>query len=266
MFSIVKWELQSRKWSIVWWIVGITAFITLNLSVYPSFRDQADQLNQTFNQMPQSVRDLFSDTGDFLSPVGYLSSQIFYLLLPLLFSFLSVGLGASLIAREEQRHTIELLLSRPISRGKLLFGKALAGVAVTSVVALVVGLVSMLEVALIHFKGVHTIDVLLVTLLSMLLSLLFGAIAFTLTSMGAVGRGASIGIAALFGIGGYVISSLDNTVAWLRVPAKLFPYHYFKPGTVLEGHFAIKPTLAFAGIIIVLAIIAWVAFRRRDIN
>ena len=266
MFSIIKWELRSRRWSILWWIVGIAAFISLNLSVYPSFRDQAAQLNQTFNQMPQSVRDLFSDTGDFLSPSGYLSSQIFYLLLPMMFSFLTVNLGASLIAREEQNGTLELLLSRPISRGKLLAGKALAGLSIALIVATVVGLISMAEVALIKFDGISSLYVFITTLLCMLLALLFGAIAFALTGMGALGRGASIGVAALFGLGGYVVSSLDGTVTWLRTPAKLLPYHYFTPGQVVEGHLSVVPNIIFGAIILGLVGVAWMAFRRRDIE
>lgn len=266
MWPVIKWEIRSRRWSILWWIIGIAAFVTINLAVYPSFRDQAAELDKTFSQMPQSVRDLFSDTGEFLSPTGYLSSQIFYLMLPMLFSFLTIGLGASLIAREEQRKTIELLLSRPISRGKLLLGKALAGLAVSLVIGLATALICILEVQIIGFEGVSIWGVLAATGLSLLLALLFGAITFTLTSMGAAGRGASIGVAALIAIGSYVISSLDETVKWLQTPAKALPYHYYKPGNILEGIYQPWPIVIFGVIILTLVFVSWIAFRRRDID
>gem|GEM_PF-436964 len=266
MMSIIKWEIRSQRWSILWWIIGIAVFITINLWVYPSFRDQADQLNQSFNQIPESMRNMLSDTGEFLSPVGYLSGQVFYLMLPMIFSVLTIGLGASLIAREEQQKTIELLLARPISRGKLLLGKALAGLSIATGIGVVTGLVCMLEAAIIKFEGVSIFDVFIATMVSLILSILFGMIAFTFTSMGAFGRGASIAIASTFALGGYIISSLDKTVTWLQEPAKAFPYHYFKPAQTLEGNGIGYAPLTFLAIILVLTFVSWIIFRRRDIE
>lgn len=209
---------------------------------------------------------MFSDTGDFLSPIGYLSSQVFYLMLPMLFSFLTISLGSSLIAREEQQKTIELLLARPISRGKLLLGKALAGLSIATIVGLATGLVCVLEVAIIKFEGVSIFGVFMATIISLVLSLLFGVIAFTFTSMGAFGRGASIAIASLFALGGYIISSLDKTVTWLQEPAKVFPYHYFKPAQALGGNSVGYAPLIFIAIILALTFVSWIIFRRRDIE
>ena len=266
MLSVIKWEVRARRWSILWWIVGVSAFISITMFVYPSFRNQAAQYNEMFKSIPASTRNLLSDTGDFMSPSGYLSSEIFYLMLPMLFSFLCVGLGSSLIAREEQSKTIELLLSRPISRGKLLMGKATAGLVVALSVGLAVGIIGSIEVAVVKFAGISTVGVMLATMFSLLMCLLFGAIAFALTAMGAFGRGASIGIASLVAVAGYVISSLDKTVTWLQTPAKLFPYHYYKPAQFLEGHYNFGPALAFSAIIGALLLLSYVSFRRRDIE
>lgn len=266
LLTVIKWELRSRRWSIIWWIIGIALFVSINISVYPTFRDQSAQLNESLNQLPESMRQMFSDTGDFMSPVGFLSSQVFYLMLPLLFCFLTIGLGSSLIAREEQRKTIELLLARPISRGKLLLGKALSGLTISAIISTVVGIICMIEVAAIGFDGVSIMGVFLATMMAMLFGLLFGAIAFMLTGMGAFGRGASIAVASLLALGGYVISSLEVTVKWLQGPSKLLPYHYFKPGKILEGHFPVAVAAVFVVVILAAILVAWISFRRRDIE
>jgi ABC-2 type transport system permease protein len=266
MWSVIKWEIRSRRWSVLWWTVGIMAFNAINISVYPSFRDQAAQYDQIFSQMPQAMRNMFSDTGEFMSPVGYLSSQIFYMLLPLLLSILCIGLGSSLIAREEQNKTIELLLSRPISRGKLLLGKLLAGFGITLVVGTAAGILTATMVSLVGFDGITFASVVATTMYTMLLCILFGMVAFALTATGTLGRCASIAIASLVAVTGYVITSLDKTVDWLRFPAKLFPYHYFKPAEFLSGNYNLKPAACFAAVIIGLVVASWVAFRRRDIE
>lgn len=264
--TLVRWEIRHRRWSIVWWIIGIGAFMTLTLSVYPTFRDQAAALNSTFNNLPESAKALFTDTADLFSPVGYLSSQIYYLMLPLLFSFLSIGLGASLIAREEQSHTIELLLSRPVSRVKLLFGKAGAGTFVLLFVATVTAILGAVEVKIIGFSGIHALDIFYVTMVCAALALLFGAVAFTLTAIGRFGRGAAIGVSSLLALGGYIISSLDTTVTWLQLPAQLLPFHYYKPAEIMNGQASIWPALIYLLISGLLLTLSWIIFRRRDID
>lgn len=266
LWSIVWWELRSRRWGLVWWVVGIAAFISINILVYPSFRDQADQLNAVFANMPEAARNLFSDTGEFMSPVGYLSSQVFYLMLPLLFSFLTISMGASLIAREERDKTIELLLSRPVSRGTLLFGKALAGLAAALLVGVAVALLCSIEVSLVGFAGISARWVFAATLFALLISVLFGAIAFCLTALSAVGRRASLAVAALFGLSGYIVGSLDGVVTSLQGVTKLFPYHYYQPADVLRGTLPWRVMVVFVAIIVLLALLGWLGFRRRDIE
>lgn len=265
MKPVVKWELWQRRWSICWWCVGIMAFVGLELGVYSSIRSQAAQLNQALERLPSSVRALMGGTTDLFSPIGYLNSRLFYLLLPLLLSILVIGLGSSLIAREESDTTIELLLSRPISRGKLLLAKALAGLVVMGTVVTVSTLSILGLVKLVNID-VPLAHVVFAALMASLLAMIFGSLAFFMSALGAAGRGASIGIACLIGLGSYIISSLEPNVHWLSWPAKLLPYHYYNPTKVLGGSYTWAVAAVFAIIIMGLGIISWLVFRRRDIS
>ncbi|MBI2008874.1 ABC transporter permease subunit [Candidatus Saccharibacteria bacterium] len=265
MKHIIRWNFWQRRWSVFWWCLGITAFVSLELGVYPSVKSQAAQLNEALSHLPESVRALIGGSSDLFSPVGYLNSRLFYLLLPLLLSILIIGLGSSLIAREETDGTIELLLGRPVSRGKLLLAKALAGLLVSAVVVLV----SAISItALVKLVGlvVPLPRILFAVLLAALLALFFGMIAFCLAAMGAAGRGASIGVASLVGLGSYIIASLESVVDWLSWPAKILPYHYYNPTEVLNGFYAWKVASIFTIAILILGVISWLSFRRRDIN
>ncbi len=263
MKSAVKWTLWQRRWSIVWWGAGLIAFITLELSVYPAIKSQAKQLNQALHQLPDTVRSLFG-AQDLFSPVGYLNSRIFYLLLPLMLSILAIGLGSSLIAREESEGTLELLLSRPISRGKLLLSKALAGLLVILVVA---GIATLALLILVKAVGlaVPLPLVAFAALQATSLAILFGALALAIASFGRLGRGASIGIASLIGLGSYIVASLESNVHWLETPAKALPYHYYNPISVLYGSYTWMVTAVFLLISVALVLISWLAFRRRDV-
>lgn len=264
MMSVIKWELWQRRWSIMWWSFGIAFFIIINLAFYPSFRDQADQLAAAFDNIPKSAMALLSDAGDFFSPVGYLSSQIFYLMLPMLIGILSISLGSSLLGREEKEGTIELLLSRPISRTRLLTGKALAGLIIVGIGGLVAALSTTILAKLVDLK-VGSLEILLATLVTMLLALSFGAVAFLLTATGRA-RAASIGLATLFSLGGYIIASLQSAADWLKWPAKVFPFNYYKPAEILAGTYNWSNLLFVIGVIIGCGLLSIIIFRRRDIT
>lgn len=265
MKPLVKWTLWRRRWFSLWWYFAIFAFVALVMAFYPPFRDQAAQFDQQFTQqIPEGAKAFISDTQDFLSPIGYLSSQIYYIMLPMLLSILSITLGSSLIAREEREGTIELLLSRPLSRSTLLAGKVVVG----TIIVIGGAIVSFLTtVILAHFVklnvGVWPIAV--ATISCTLLALAFGAIAFAITMTGRA-RVASVGIATLIALGGYIISSLAEVATWLKWPSKLMPFHYYHPADMLAGTYRVMDFAVFIGIIIVCAIFSWVAFRGRDIG
>jgi hypothetical protein len=69
-----------------------------------------------------------------------------------------------------------------------------------------------------------------------MLVMTFGALAFLLTATGR-GRAAALGIAVVYGFGGYLVSSLASSVEWLKHPALLFPYHYYRTADILAGKF-----------------------------
>jgi len=266
MKDLIRWGLRQRKWYIFWWTFGIVAFIALELAFYPSFKDQAAQLDQTFKNMPDSVKALIGDvSGNYFSAQNYLNSRVFYLVIPMLFAVLMISLGSSLLAREEQDGTLELLLARPISRGKIILGKALSGIYITGIVA-VAGLV----VCILLSKAVglpnSVAEVTMAMLLSYLMCMVFGAFAFMLTSLGHAVRGLAIGLTTFFFVSSYVLTGLVATIDWLKWPARLLPYYYFEPQKMLNGNYTWSTLLGYTVAIVVFGIIAFVGFRRRDIG
>lgn len=265
LFAIVRWTLWQRRWSTFWWSVGSAAFIALVIIAYPPFRDQAAALNQSLDQLPQAVKSLVSDSNDFLSPVGYMSSNAYYLVLPILLGILAISLGSKLIAQDEQDHTIELLLSRPVSRGTLLAGRGVAGLVILGVVTGVTLAATLAFAALIDL-GISFIDLTVVTLVTLLIALLFGMATFTLSALGKFGRTAGIGISTLLLVASYLFTSLSGTVHWLRWPAKLLPYNYFHPSEIMTGTIHWTEMGAMVTAVGLLSLIAYIGFRRRDIN
>lgn len=264
MKSIIVWTLSQRKASTLWWIVGMVVFIFIGMIFYPSFKDSAPQFEQSFSELPDAAVELFGGSTDFFSPVGYANSQIYFISLPLLLGILAISLGSKVVAKEEADKTIEGLLSRPVSRTKLLLAKAIAATIILALVSKVTA-VSMIIMSAIVDLDISTANLIVVSFVCFLLTLSFGAIAFLFTTIGRASSMA-LGVATLIAFGGYLIDSLAGTVTWLQVPAKLFPFHYYQSEAALNGEYNWWNTLYFVGLIAVSAVISWLAFRRRDLK
>jgi ABC-2 type transport system permease protein len=262
MRSVIRWTLWQRRWSIFWWSFGVAMLVLFTMAFYPTIHDQAAQLNQSL-KLGSSTEALFGGT-DFFSPLGYLNSQIMYFTLPLILAILSIGLGTSLIGREESSGSIESLLARPISRGKLITAKALSGISITLIVTLIVSLITILMCKIVNL-GVPYGNIAAACFACFMLVITFGALAFLLTATGR-GRAAALGIAVVYGFGGYLVSSLASSVEWLKHPALLFPYHYYRTADILAGKFAWSSIAFFAIFTLACGLLAWLSFRRRDLS
>lgn len=263
MWPIIKWTLWQRRWVMLWWCIGIISLIVLTLALYPIIRDQASQLNKSFSGLPSSTLALFGGT-DFFSPIGYLNSQLIYLTLPLILTILGLGLGSSLIGKEEADGTIETILSRPISRTKLLASKAIAGTLNIFIVTFIALIITILLADLVNM-GIPLGNISLAFMESFLLILTFSSVAFLLSASGR-GRVAALGISVAYAMGGYIVGSLATTVHWLKGPSLIFAYHYYRSAEILEGNFRWSSIIFYTALIISCFILSLVVFRSRDLE
>ena len=99
----------------------------LMVAVYPSVRDNP-ALNKMVESYPEALKasSAFGGNVDYASGAGYLSSELFSFMVPLLLLVAAIGAGARATAGEEERGTLDLLLANPISRRRLVLEKLAA--------------------------------------------------------------------------------------------------------------------------------------------
>lgn len=269
MMNVILWEIKQRRKAIFWWTVGSIILTLIILALFPSIRDKAAEMNQVINQLPKELRGLKTggannvDVGD---PAQFLNSQLFYATLPILWIILAITRGGSILGRDEQSHTLELLLARPISRGKLLAAKAIA---LMVEFALVTGVTGLLIALLCPMFDLHIASSMLIltTAFTSIFSLSYGYIAFALQAASTLTKRAASAIAVALGFGGYILASLSSLTDWLKYPVKFVPYHYFDPLKILNGDHASYGLLAYLfTVFIVGSVVAYFGFRRRDIE
>jgi len=216
--------LRERRRSLLWWVLGLAALIALNIAFYPSVRDD-EALSDYAKDLPESVRALFAGGElDLTSPAGYLNSQIFALMAPLILLIFTIGAGAGAVAGEEERGTLDLLLAHPVRRRDYVVQHFLALAALVGALTLVL----LATVAL----GSWLVDLeigfgrLLAASVGVgLLALLFGAIAL---AAGAIrpGRARAIAAAAGLAVAAWIFDGLAQAVDVLEAWRPLSPYYH----------------------------------------
>lgn len=264
MIPVITWELRRRRMFTFWWTVGISSLIAMTVLAYKAIGHDAKQLNSAFDSLTTSAGGFFGGS-DFFSPIGYLSSQIYYILLPILVIIMVTTLASSLMNRDENDNTVEYTLARAITRNQLLLAKTIAALIITVVICGLTYLVTLLcvHVADISISQPH----LLVThLLAFAFSASFGVIAFALMAVSQFTRKFAVAVAIVLALGGYVVSSLAGLVHNLKDIAKLMPYHYYDTVGLLGGHIERGLIVYLVGTLIVAVILATVGYSRRDIG
>ena len=257
-------SLRDLRRSFAWWAIGLAGYVALIASVYPTIRDNPD-LNELVESYPEALKAFIAFGGqfDFTSAAGYLGSELFSFMMPALFLVASVGHGAGTLAGEEERGTIDLLLSAPLSRTRIALEKLaamcveLVGLGVVLWLALWLGArVFSMEVSGAHLAAATTVLV--------VLALAYGSIAFMLAA-GTGRKTLAIGVTVALAVGAYLVNSLASLVDVLEPFQKATPfYHYAAADPLHEG---IDPwhTLFLVVVAALAAAVGVLLFERRDL-
>ena len=206
--------VRDRKRALIGWSLGFVAYIGIIAASFPSL-EGSDELDKAVEDYPEALKKLFGISGiDLTSVPGYLDSQLFNLMLPLLALVLAIGSGSRTIAGEEEAGRLELLFAYPVRRRD---GVVMKGIAVAVEIA-IVGVVSFLAIVGLGAAVdlVPGLERLAGALLAMgLLALLHGWLALT---VGAARPGRSLAISVPAGLAafGYLVNGLYAQAAWLE--------------------------------------------------
>ena len=254
--------LRDQRKSLMFWGTGVAVLALLTVLFYPSIRD-AEELNELFSDSDALARVFAGGVTDITSPEGFLNSQLYALLVPILFLVFAIGQGSGAIAGEEERGTLDILLSYPTTRLRVLTQKFAAMVVAISVLAFVLWLSVVVGAAIVSME-LSLLRSVEVTLSGMLLGVVFGALALMLGS--AIGkRGLSVGVTGAFAVTAYFIYALAPLVEGLEPAEKLSPFYYYIGADPLTNGLDPVHVAVLIAVSAILLAVAMVTFERRDL-
>jgi len=263
--SIFVKAVRDRRRMLLWWALGMLGTAFMLASFYPTIRATGDDLNTYIENLPEAIRALvLAGGGDFTSGPGYLNSELFSFMLPVLVLIFSVGVGAGVLAGEEREGRLELVVASPVSRRRVVLQKlaaVLAGMVALGVVlwaALAAG-VEIWEIPVEHANVAAAV------LMGVLLGWVFGALALAVGA--ATGRrGMAIGVPAAFGVATFFVNGLAPLSSVLEAWRPLTPFYYYNALEPIRNGLDPAHTLVLVALTAILGIAAVLSFERRDLT
>lgn len=260
--SVLTKTLRDKRKTFLWWGLGVTLLLIWYSLMFSSIEGDLSGINQMMES--ELIKGLLGGSHDLTTPEGWLGAELLPLLGPLIFIVFAVSFATSELTGEEEEGTLDLLLSNPISRTKVLVNKFLAMVLGTTAMGVVFWFGNIIGTSVANM-GIPFLSLAQVSFSLVLLGLLFGTLALALGSLTGK-RGVCVGVASAVGIASYLLNSMAEIIQGLKPYRPLSVFHYYDGAEVLKT--GINPTNA--GILlastVVLFLIGLYGFRRRDIG
>jgi beta-exotoxin I transport system permease protein len=256
--ALIGTQLHDRRRSLLAWGLPLGLMSAFIVAIFPSVEDA---LGKAIRDYPSELKEAFS-IGELATVEQYLEAEMLSLIVPLALGYLAVRSIASGLSGAAETGRLDVLLSAPVSRSRLVASGFLATAIELAAVLAVSLLLTMIGSwlagaglafgpALAGFANVWPLALVfaglgvIVTSLSLRTSVVTGSVAGVLVAMYVID----------------LVGRLDTSLDWVRY-GSVFRYY----GTAIED--GIDP-VAFCGVVVVaigLAAFGAVLFERRDLS
>lgn len=258
-FPLAWQTLRDLRWQIAGYGGGLGLYAAIVVWLYPTFKDVLADF-----QLPEQYSSFFGLENGLSDPASYLNTE-FQTWGALILVIYAVIAATGLLAGEEGRGTLELLLARPVTRRRVLLEKAGAFVGGALLILALTCAGWLLSTAVVDLGTVSPLQLVGGTFAFLPLVLAYAALALLLGAI-APSRGQAGGIMALLVIAGYLAASLarvSSSTRWMQYGS---PFYYADTDRLLtHGPLWWHSALLLASTLVIAAL-ALRAFEGRDLG
>ncbi|MDZ7798173.1 MAG: ABC transporter permease subunit [Patescibacteria group bacterium] len=266
MITLIKKVLKDNKRSLIGYGLGLLIYSLLMAAIYPTFVKSGFDIEGYIENFPEAFMKAFGINleGGF-SFTSYIGMEYLNLMWIIIVLFFIVYFAARIIASTVDDGTIELLLSRPISRIK---------VALSYIIVFILGVIILEGVTILGFWLPTFWEETLIIEWGNLINTMFMLLLFSLAIFGYSfffsslfsSKGKVIGFGAGLTLAFYVMNFVAlywESVAWLK---HFTLFYYYRGADLLSGQSIIlTDALVFLGVFLVFTLGGLWYFKQRDI-
>jgi ABC-2 type transport system permease protein len=255
--------LKDQRRGLLLWSLGLATIISIQLSVFPTVRSSAAGLASFIENYPEAMQKIFR-MEDYTSGSGYLSTELFSMMLPLIFIAVGAGWGANAVAQEEERRTADLLFTLPISRVRILATKIISGICAQLLLVIVTFSTLVIGIRFVDIS-LSTLKLLAASFSCAMLGIMFHSVAVLFGSVFGkkpIALGGTIALA----IAGFLFYSLAPLVHTFDRVLGINPFQWALGSNALKSGLDLGYMFLSLGTVLVIYGASLLTLRARDIS
>lgn len=262
--NIYLQEFKSGLKTSILWALVVSSITGLMLSFYPLIKNDAETFMGMMENFPPALRAAFGIVTDsFTSTLGFYGFALTYA--HLFAAIQAMNLGVGILSKEERERTADFLLTKPVSRTKILVSKLMYSltaflITLTTFWVITFSLISIFsegDFDIAKFSLIN-ISLLFLQLIFFTIGLVISVFSRKIKSVLSVSLGLVFGF---FAISAFAVTSTDDKLRFFS------PFQYFKTEYIVKnGNYEIPFAVLGAVIVVVGIALTFVMYKRRDIH
>lgn len=255
-------ELRAQRRSTLTWVAALVALVVLFMAMFPAFSSDVEASKALLERFPPALRAVFGLSIDqFFTVYGFFAYLSTFL--TLVAAMQAATLGVSALSREELLKTSDFLLSKPISRARVVTAKLLAAALLLVLTNLALIVAALAAAAAAVPAGLDAPLFLLLTLNVAVIQFAFLALGFLLSVV--VPRIKSVVAIALPTVFLFFVIGMLDAVLGNEAIRYLTPFKYVDPLFVIDHRSYESPYLLVgAGVAAAALGLTYAVYLRRD--
>jgi len=266
MFAVFARAILDRKRILAVFLAVSVAMMWMYVVTYPSLQATAAEVSEFVKSLPPELNKAFGlDPRSFTTFEGYVAGKQFSMIWPMMMVMLVGGMAANYISGDIEKGTMEMVLSQPITRQKIIISRILSGVFICFLFA-AISVLSVIPMTKIYDINIPINHFFLISFIGFLFGLaVYGFSMLVSALFSEKGKALFLTIAILLTM--YII----NIVALLKASLEdikfaSYFYYYDYAGILLDGKVGRLSIIFFLISFLFFSAAGIVLFSKRDIT
>lgn len=261
--NIFKFELKKGFRSTIIWTISLILIGAMFIALVPVFVEGKDQFMKMIESYPKELITALGFDIDNFTNLGFFSYISNYIVLAA--SIQAANLGLGVISKEMRNKTMDFLMTKPISRTKILASKIIAGIVLLLFTSIIYNVFSTILMLVVTNGDINIQTFILMNAVILFMQVMFFSLGILIATISKKIKSV-VGISMALVMGLYIVSVLQKILD-INFLKYITPFEFFNTTYIAYNGAYDIPLLIYSVIIIITIItISFIVYRKKDIH
>jgi ABC-2 type transport system permease protein len=257
-------EIKAYRNSTLIWVIALSLLVVVFLTMYTAFTKDIETSRKILANLPPAIKKAFNfSSSNFFTIYGFFGYLFTFVGLAGTVQAMNYGVG--ILSKEDSGKTADFLLSKPISRTKVIISKLIAVLALVLFTNIIFSAVALTMAYIVSTDAFSSHTFLLISGILLLIQVFFVALGFLLSQIiPKIKSSITVALPAVFVFffTGVIAAIIGDDKLYYLTPFKYYNTDYIIANSAYETKFLIIEAV----FVVIALIVSYIMFINKDIK